>query len=323
MSIILKKELVMCTTACIHLNERFIFARSLDLEYDFGDGVTLVPRNYPLRLRCKDVFLRHPAFIGMAKIVEDYPLLADGMNEYGLCVAGLRFPDSDAYGRIIKRGKTNLAPFEIIPYLLSMAKSTDEAVKLLLSSHIVDIPFNDAIENSPMHFHITDGVSGAIVELTDGIMHVYEDKAGVLTNSPPYPFQLYNLAHYLNIERGSPKISHGAHVFGSGLMAHGLPGDYSSTSRFAKAAWLCRATTAPSGAEAEVAESFIRAVSPPYGSVITDSGKLHYTRYIALMEPKEKSYTVKAFGNRSEKFKIEKESRDLDSLSLLNRITSF
>ena len=312
----------MCTTVCIHLNERFIFARSLDLEYDFGDGVTLVPRNYPLRLRGGEVFLRHPAFIGMAAVVDDYPLFADGMNEYGLCIAGLRFTDSDAYGRMIKRGKTNLAPFEIIPYILSMAKSTDDAVKLLSASHIVDIPFNDLIENSPMHFHITDGVTGAIVELTDGVTHIYEDKVGVLTNNPPYPYQLYNLAHYLNIERGEPKKSHGARVFSAGLMAHGLPGDYSSTSRFVKAAWLSRTLTAPVGYENEVAKSFIRAVSPPYGSVIGDGGKMHYTRYTALMDPKERSYTIDFFGKDTEKFKIEKESRDLDSLSILNKITS-
>ena len=312
----------MCTTVNLNLNGKFIFARSLDLEYDFGDGVTLVPRNYPLRLRSGEVYMRHPAFIGMAAVVDGYPLFADGMNEHGLCVAGLRFPDSDAYSKTIKRGKTNLAPFEIIPYLLSTAKCTEDAVKLIAASHIVDVPFNDSIENSPMHFHISDGVSGAIIELYDGEMHIHEDKCGTLTNSPPYPFQLYNLAHYLNIDRKEPKISHGARVFSRGLMAHGLPGDYSSTSRFVKAAWLARTVSAPEGYESEVAESFIRAVSPPYGSIVGARGEMHYTRYTALMIPSEKSYTATPFGKRSESFKIEKESRDLDSLLILNKITS-
>lgn len=312
----------MCTTAAIHLNDRFIFARSLDLEYDFGDEVVLVPRNCPIKLRSGEVFLRHPAFIGMAAVVDNYPLLADGMNEYGLCIAGLRFPDSDSYAKIMRRGVTNLAPFEIIPYLLSMAKSTDEAVKLVLGSHIVDIPFNDSIENAPMHFHINDGVTGAIIELTDGRLHAHEDKVGVLTNSPPYPYQLYNLAHYLNLERGEPKNSHGARVFGAGLMAHGLPGDYSSTSRFVKAAWLCRTREAPRGDEMAVAESFMRSVTPPYGSVIGDGGKIHYTRYVSLMVPSEKSYTAIPFSKTAKRLTIEKESRDLDSLIILEKITS-
>ena len=313
----------MCTTAAIHLNGKFMLARSLDLEYDFGDGVTLVPRNYPLRLRSGDIFMRHPAFIGTAAIVDGYPLLADGMNEYGLCIAGLRFPDSDEYARITKRGKINLAPFEIIPYILSMAKCTDEAIRLISKSHIVDIPFNGSIENSPMHFHVTDGVSGAIIELSDGGLHVYEDKAGVLTNSPPYPFQLYNLAHYLNIDRGEPKTSHGARVFSAGLMAHGLPGDYSSTSRFVKAAWLIRTHDAPRGCEEAVAQSIINAVSPPYGSVVGDSGGYHFTRYTALMVPDDMSYTITPFGGATRKFAIKKESRNLDSLILLGKITSF
>lgn len=306
----------MCTTACIHLNGKFIFARSLDLEYHFGDGVTLVPRNFPFRMRNGHVILRHPAIIGMSAVVDGYPLFADGMNEHGLCAAGLRFPDSDAYGRITKRGKTNLAPFEIIPYLLASARCTDEAIRLIKDSHIVDIPFNDSIENSPMHFHVSDGVSGAIIELSDGKMHVYNDEVGVLTNSPPYPYQLYNLAHYMNIERTEPKKSHGARVFSAGLMAHGLPGDYSSTSRFAKTAWLIRTHDAPEGYEQAVAESIIKAVSVPYGSVIGDSGKPHFTRYVSLMQPEEKSYTLTTFSGKTKKFKIEKESRDNDSLTM-------
>ena len=307
----------MCTTASIHLNEKFIFARSLDLEYDFGDGITLVPRNFQLKFRGKDTSVRHSAFIGMAKVVDGYPLFADGFNEHGVCIAGLRFPDSDAYFNIKKRDKINLAPFEIIPYILATSKCARDAVAAMRNTHIVDIPFNDEIENTPMHFHITDGIEGAVVELSNGELNIYEDKAGVLTNSPPYPYHLYNLAHYLNLEPGSPKTSHGARVFSHGLMAHGLPGDYSSTSRFVKAAWLCRNACSPIGHETEVAESYIKAVSPPFGSVVSHNGGVHFTRYTALMEPGAMKYTLSAFGMPPKSATIEKESLDEDSLRIL------
>ena len=314
----------MCTTANINLNGKFIFGRTLDLECAFGDGVVLVPRNFPIKLRSGKIILRHTAFLGMAAIRDGFPLFADGMNEYGLCIAGLNFPDSDEYAKHTSRNKTNLAPFEIIPYLLSMAKSADEAAGLIKDAHIVSIPFSDTIENTPLHYHVSDGVCGFIIEWTDGALHVYEDKVGVLTNSPPYPYQLYNLAHYLNIGREEAQNSHGARVFGKGLMAHGLPGDYSPTSRFAKAAWLCQTKNAPDGCELAVAESFMRAVAPPYGSIITENGKMHFTRYISLMQPSDSSYNVIFPKNGCESVKAKKESLDLDSLKILcKRTTSF
>ena len=39
----------------------------------------------------------HFAIMGMGIINNNYPLYYDGVNEYGLCMAGLNFPDNAVY----------------------------------------------------------------------------------------------------------------------------------------------------------------------------------------------------------------------------------
>ena len=79
----------MCTAAT-YCNGDFYFGRNLDYEFSYGEHVTIMPRNYPIRLH-SGALDRHHAMIGMAHIQDDYPLYYDAVNEKGLCIAGLNF----------------------------------------------------------------------------------------------------------------------------------------------------------------------------------------------------------------------------------------
>ena len=68
----------------------FYFGRNLDLEYTFGERVVITPRNYPFFFRKEKKMLTHYALIGMATVVDGYPLYAEAANEKGLCIAGLK-----------------------------------------------------------------------------------------------------------------------------------------------------------------------------------------------------------------------------------------
>jgi hypothetical protein len=64
--------------------------------------------------------------LGMAAVTDGpnasgYPLYAEAMNEKGLCMAGLRFAESAVYAPRPCAGFLNLAPWELIPYLLAPA----------------------------------------------------------------------------------------------------------------------------------------------------------------------------------------------------------
>lgn len=66
----------MCTAAT-YCNGDFYFGRNLDYEFSYGEHVTIMPRNYPIRLH-GGALDRHYAMIGMAHIQNDYPLYYDG-----------------------------------------------------------------------------------------------------------------------------------------------------------------------------------------------------------------------------------------------------
>lgn len=309
----------MCTSVSFKKNGKFLFGRNLDLEYEFGDGVLFMPRNYPLRLRSGEIALRHYALMGVGIVKGDYPLYADGMNEHGLCIAGLRFPDSSGYSMTAKDGYTNLAPFEIIPYLLAKCKNTEEARAVLDRCNVVDIPFDDDTPNAPMHFHISDGADDLTLEFYGGKMNVYENTPGVLTNSPPFPFHLYNLSHYLRIGRDTPKSQMGAVIFGAGLSSCGLPGDFSSTSRFVRAAWLRENFECDAASEARALLSLLQLVAVPEGCVMTESGKRHFTRYSAVMDTENKHFIIlRSSPLQPTTASMKKESLDEDSLEIVS-----
>ena len=106
----------MCTAATYKTKD-FYMGRTLDYERSYGDKITVTPRNFPLRFHCLPEMKRHHAIIGMAAVMENYPLYYEGFNEKGLGICGLNFVGNCAYFPE-KNEKNNLAQYELIPYLL-------------------------------------------------------------------------------------------------------------------------------------------------------------------------------------------------------------
>ena len=78
----------MCT--CINLKTKdHYFGRNLDLEYRFYEKVVITPRNYEFKLKKEGNLKTKYAMIGMATVVDNYPLYADATNEKGLSIAAL------------------------------------------------------------------------------------------------------------------------------------------------------------------------------------------------------------------------------------------
>lgn len=286
----------MCTAIAAQ-GKHFYFGRNMDLEGHFGECVTVTPRNYDLRFRMAPHLSRHDAMIGMAKVVDGYPLYADACNEHGLCMAGLRFPEHAQYARQPILGKHSLAPYELIPWVLGQCKSADEAFEALKEIALVDLPFRSDIPNTPLHWFVADRLQSLAVEHTREGIRVFKNPAGVLTNAPSFDFQISNLCRYGNLsnraEEGDFARQLGLRAFGMGLSAIGLPGDYSSPSRFVKAAWL-RANMPIDLPDRErrlsQVFSMLSAVAPPMGSVLTASGEYHYTTYSCVIDTEKCEY---------------------------------
>jgi len=86
----------MCTAVSFKTKNHY-FGRNLDLEFSYHETVTVTPRKKQFSFRHLGVIKEHPAMIGMAYVVNDYPLYYEASNEYGVSIAGLNFPENAHY----------------------------------------------------------------------------------------------------------------------------------------------------------------------------------------------------------------------------------
>lgn len=251
-----------------------------------------VPRRFPLPFRHGVTQENHYAFFGTATVKRGFPLYADAANEYGLAGAGLNFPALAHYPNALPSEPFCISPFELLPWTLCQCKSLAEAKSLLAKTRLVNEPFDSDTPLTPLHFHFADETGSICVESTKDGFSVYDNPLGVLANNPTFPFHLTHYAAYAHLSETPCPPSPHAPPFFLGLGALGLPGDYSSPSRFVKAAWL-RERLEKSETEEEVAArcfELLAAVSPPKGAVVGEDGNAHFTVYACCLCGKSGSY---------------------------------
>ena len=144
---------------------------------------------------------------------------------------------------------------------------------------------------------IADKEKSLIVETTNEGMTVYDGAANVLTNAPEYPFHAVNLRQYAKLTNTQPTKSTSDGIFGipfsSGFGGIGLPGDFSSASRFIKAAFVTKNSSEILDEAEDGASELLRAlfsVAVPRGSVKTEDGRNNYTVYTSCMDVKNGKY---------------------------------
>ena len=305
----------MCTSVAIHF-DRFYFGRNLDLEYDFGDGVIFMPRNYKIKLKCGDIIPRHFAVFGMGIVRGDFPFFADACNERGVCIAGLNFNGNAHYSEFTVNERINLAPFELIPYILAKCDTANAAKEEIEKVNLVDVPFDENMPNTPLHFHLADKDNSYTLEFTRSGVFAYENPYGVLTNNPPFPFHLDNAKLYMHLSNNQPLDDE--HYTG-GVGAVGLPGDYTSPSRFVRAAWLRSIQNGQGELSTPDVFSLLYSVAPPRCAVITASGKEHFTRYTAVIDTKKQQYYYRTYDSLEiKKVSIKDELFETDTVMLLD-----
>ena len=227
----------MCT-AVTYKTKHHYFGRNLDMECSYGETIVITPRNFPFTFRKVKNMHTHYAMIGMGIVVEDYPLYYDATNEKGLSMAGLNFPGNAVY-RDVMEEKNNVSPFEFIPWILGQCSSVSEVREKLAETNLVNIDFNSKFPLTPLHWLISDRKESITVEpLKEGIK-VYDNPTGVLTNSPAFDLHMFHLNNYMQLSAKSPQNHFSdklnLETYSRGMGALGLPGDFSSMSRFVRA----------------------------------------------------------------------------------------
>jgi len=272
----------MCTAIHYRSNNSY-FGRNLDLHCGYGEGVVITPRNYEIKMRCMPPKKTHYAMIGMATVVDDFPLYYEATNEKGLSMAGLNFPENAIYCHYAK-GKDNIAPFELIPWLLAQCACTGEAKVLLKRINLVNINFNEHLPLSPLHWMISDKKCSIVAEPMQDGLKIYDNPFEVLTNNPPFEYHYTNASNYMGLSTGHATSRFEKRVpmknYSLGMGALGLPGDYSSTSRFIRALFVKEHSVSEPNEKSNVNQFFhiLNSVAMPRGCVQAGQG-FEYTRY--------------------------------------------
>lgn len=288
----------MCT-AIAYVPGNLFFGRTLDLECSYGERVTVLPRAAALTFRRLPTLPRHHAIIGMTADAM-WPLFYDGMNEKGLCMAALNFPGNARYFPP-EEGEENPTPYELIPWVLGQCETVTQVRRLLEGTRLLAINYSEELPLSPLHWLVADGRQSMVVEsIADGL-RLYNDPPGVLTNNPTFPLQLFHLNDYRQVSPTPPDNRFSAtlplELYSRGMGGMGLPGDWSSSSRFVRAAFATANAVAGEGEQAGLRQAFhlLDTVTIPAGAVRLEDGRLMMTVYAAVCDTAAGVYYVRTY----------------------------
>jgi len=266
----------MCTAISFKTNTHY-FGRNLDWESSFWESVVITPRNYPFIFSNGDTAATHAAIIGMALTENQYPLYFDATNEFGLSMAGLNFP-GNAFYKEETEGSVDVASYELIPWILCRCKNVPEAIEELNKITISNKSFSKTIPPTPLHWMIADRNKSITVEAVIEGVRIHKNPWGVLTNNPPFEYHLQNMCNYLNLSASEPEYKFADRIplrpYSRGMNAIGLPGDFSSASRFVRAAFIKANAICGAGEEESITQFFhiLSHVAQPAGCVQTENG---------------------------------------------------
>ena len=289
----------MCTAITLKTSENHhLVGRNFDIHPMNDLSVALVPREfeYVNRVTNEEMKTKY-AVLGMGLFYENHILFCDGVNEKGLSCLMLQ-----------------LSKF-----------STSELMEGLKQLNIVALPDDQTALSTEIHWLVSDTSGQSIViERTRDKLTVYNNKVGVLANSPTFDWHLNNLDCYINVKSEQPEeIKWGQQMlstYSSGFGTIGLPGDFSSPSRFVKAAFLRNHVNVGEGDESAISECFhiLDNVAIPRGVVETPKRKeCHLTKYSACLCLETQLYYYKTSSNQQiQVIDLNKENLDAKGLKL-------
>lgn len=310
----------MCTAATYKTKD-FYFGRTLDYEYSYGEQVTITPREYPFSYREMGEMKTHFAIIGMATVIDGYPLYYDAVNEKGLGIAGLNFVGNAVY-REHDPERENIAQFELIPWILGQCGCVREARELIARLNILNVSYNEKLPLASLHWIIADKDEAITVEsVADGIK-VYDNPVGVLTNNPPFDRQMFALNDYMHLSARSPENTFGPGLelerYSRGMGALGLPGDLSSQSRFIRVAFVKMNSKSGESESESVSQFFhiLNSVDQQRGCCELDEGTYEITIYTSCCNADKGIYYYTSYDNH-QITAVDMHKEDLDGKDLI------
>ena len=224
------------------------------------------------------------------------------MNEKGLGMAGLNFVGSAQYAEVVP-DRENIAQFEFIPRLLGRCATLAEAREALRTLNLTGTPFSERLPASQLHWLLADKSGAVVIESVADGLKVYDDPAGVLTNNPPFPQQMFALNNFMHLSPKQPENLFSdalpLTLYSRGMGALGLPGDLSSASRFVRAAFTRLHSVSGEGEADSVGQFFhiLGAVEQQKGCCEVRPGEFEYTIYTSCCNADKGIYYYTTYDN--------------------------
>jgi choloylglycine hydrolase len=290
-----------------------INGRTLEFGIKVKTAGILIPRNYEFKGTLPDgnqgLSYRSKYAVVGSNMYDD-KVAVDGLNEAGLSAGAFYFPGYAKYPTINDSNKAYaLSPVEFTNWVLTQFSTVDEVEKALKNVVIAPTVYTPWGFVPPFHYIICEKTGKCIVvEPTNGTLTVFNDPLGVFTNSPTFDWHITNLRNYINLSPlNVPKVEiKGITLkdFGQGSGLHGLPGDFTSPSRFVRAAVFSSSAIPEMNAKQTVLQMFhiLNQFDIPIGSIRTESdGKIYtdYTQVTVVRDPQNLNYYFKTYDDQS------------------------
>ena len=317
----------MCTAITLKTSENHhLVGRNFDIHPMNDLSVALVPREfeYVNRVTNEEMKTKY-AVLGMGLFYENHILFCDGVNEKGLSCLMLQLSKFSTWSHKIRKDKVNIAPYDVAFWVLSNFSTISELMEGLKQLNIVALPDDQTALSTEIHWLVSDTSGQSIViDRTRYKLSVCNNKVGVLANSPTFDWHLNNLDCYINVKSEQPEETKWGQQmlspYSNGFGTIGLPGDFSSPSRFVKAAFLRNHVNVGEGDESAISECFhiLDNFVVPRGVVETPKRKeCHLTKYSACLCLETQLYYYKTSSNQQiQVIDLNKENLDAKGLKL-------
>lgn len=216
-----------------------------DAENAMPSSIINVPKNIEMKSALKSWTSKYAA-IGVGGT--DTIALYDGVNEKGLAgdIQVLMECTRASNEAIEARHQIPVIGEEFVTYILTQYASVEAIRADYTKFALSDQPFIKGLDlQIPAHYTFVDPTGDSVVlePVNDGAFKMY-DNVGVVTNSPEYNWHTTNLRNYIGLNRMNVTTDKpmNAHLTlkpieaGTGYGLFGLPGDFTSVSRFTRAA---------------------------------------------------------------------------------------
>ncbi|KRL40951.1 choloylglycine hydrolase family protein [Liquorilactobacillus nagelii] len=295
----------MCTAITFTTDDDIHFlARTMDFSFELDARPVYVPRNHEFNSLVPGTkFSTNYGFIGAGKDVDSY-IFADGLNEKGFSIASLYFEKNAKYNKSSDPKLLNISSTDMVSWALGNISSVAEFEQKYQKLNVVDV-INPLLQvNVPLHWIVSDksGNTG-VLEITKKGPQFYHNLVGTMTNSPEFSWHMNNLNHYTNLQPNEfEQKKYGDYVTvpdGPGSGALGLPGDYTSASRFVRAAFLREYSSHESGVKKGLTSilHILNSVDIPKGVKITQKNVSDYTQYKGIMDLNNLNYYLMRYND--------------------------